>query len=67
MPRIARRYRIQCSLQNTHTLHIELDGGRQGGRQRRSEEGWEGGSKGVGGRMGTREHGEGREGREVGR
>ena len=37
--RIARRYIIQCSVSNTHAVHIELDGGRQAG-QRRSEEGW---------------------------
>ena len=59
VPRIDRRYTIQCSLPNTHTVHIELDGGRQagreGGRQRRSEEGW---------RMGGREQGKG--GREDG-
>ena len=54
VPRIARRYTIQCSLPNTHTAHIELwtAAGRQGGRQRRSEEGWRmGASKG---RVGTR-------------
>ena len=36
VPRIARRYTIQCSLPNTHTVitvHIELDGGRQAGRE----------------------------------
>ena len=67
VPRIARRYTIQCSLPNAHTVHIELwtAAGRQGGRQRRSEEGW---------RMGGREQGEGgnkvtrgREGRSEGR
>ena len=48
VPRIARRYTIQCSLPNTRTVHIEFDG--EGGRQRRSGEGW---------RMGGREQGEG--------
>ena len=42
MTRIARRYTIQCSLPSTHTVHIELDGGRQAGGQ---------------GRMGGREQG----------
>ena len=45
---MARRYTVQCSLPNTHTVCIELDGGRQAGRQGRSEEGW---------RMGEREQG----------
>ena len=60
--RIARRYTIQCSLPNTHTMHIELDGGRQASRERGSEEGWrmggkdgrEGGNKGTRGREGGR-------------
>ena len=74
VPRIARRYTIQCSLPNTHTVHIELwtAAGRQGGRQRRSDEGWrmggreqgEGGNKVTRGREGGRERGEG--GREGG-
>ena len=47
MPRIARRYTIQCSLPNTHKVHIELDGGREagrkGGRQAGRQAGREGG------------------------
>ena len=43
--RMARRYTIQCSLPNTQTVYIELDDGRQAGR-----EGW---------RMGGREQGDG--------
>ena len=30
---MARPYTIQCSLPNTHTVYIELDGGRQAGRE----------------------------------
>ena len=54
VPRIARRYTIQCSLPNTHTVHIELDGGGQAGREaekdgreraRGGREGGEGGRK----------------------
>ena len=33
VPRIARRYTIQSSLPNTHTVNIELDGDRQAGIQ----------------------------------
>ena len=33
VPRIARRYTIQCSLPNTHTMNMELNGGRQAGRE----------------------------------
>ena len=68
VPRIARRYTIQCSLPNTHMVNNELDSGRQAGRQgsregARKDGEWEGGSKGrVGGRVGTREHERGREG-----
>ena len=56
---MARRYTIQCSLPITHTLYIELDGGRQagmeGGREgARKDGGWEGGSKGRFGREGAR-------------
>ena len=69
LPRIARRYTIQCNLPNIHTVHIELDGGRQAGRQ---EGGWEkgkrereGGRKGKGEGEGEgRGWGEGGEGRE---
>ncbi len=44
VPRIARRYTIQCSLPNTHTVYIELDGGsrqagREGGRERARKDG----------------------------
>ena len=41
----ATQYSAACQTHIRCTMHIELDGGRQGGRQR-SEEGWEGGSKG---------------------
>ena len=55
VPRIARRYTIQCSLPNTWcTLNWTAAADRQGGRQRtraRKDGGWEGGSKG---RVGTR-------------
>ena len=59
MTRIARRYTIQCSLPSTHTVHIELDGGRQAGRQGRMEDGREGarGGQGTRGREGGREGG----------
>ena len=58
VPRIARRYTIQCSLPNTHTVHIELDGGREcgreGGRMDDGREGamggWEQGNTREGGR-----------------
>ena len=48
---MARHYTIQCSLPNTHTVYIELDGGRRAGREggregARKDGGWEGGSKG---------------------
>ena len=54
---MARRYTIPCSLPNTNTVYIALDGGRQacreGGREgAREYYGWEGGSKGRVGRMG---------------
>ena len=57
MTRIARRYTIQCSLPSTHTVHIELDGGRQAGRQGRMADGREGarGGQGTRGREGERE------------
>ena len=49
--RMARRFSIQCSLPNTHThtVYIELDGGRQGGRRGRmgGREQWEGGGRRV--------------------
>ena len=70
VPRIARRYTVQCNLPNTHTVHIELDDGRQAGREggrevARKDGGWEVGSKG---RVGIREREGGREGeREIGR
>ena len=60
--RMARRYTIQRSLPNTHTVYIELDGGRQtcrdGGREgaRKDDGGCEGGASGV---WGGRERGEG--------
>ena len=48
---MARRYKIQCSLTDAHTVYIELGGGRQacreGGREGARKGGvWEGGSKG---------------------
>ena len=61
---------MQCSLSNTHTVHIELDGGRQTGREAEKERGrmedgregakggWEQGNTREGGR-GGREGGEG--------
>ena len=49
--RMAMRYTIQCSLPNTHTVYIELDGGNQAGRE--------------GGREGARKDGRG--GRKQGR
>ena len=65
MTRTARRYTIQCSLPSAHTVHIELDGGRQAGK----DGGWEGarGGQGTRGREGERERAmeggsEGREG-----
>ena len=51
--RMARRYTIHCSLPNTHTVYIELDGGREaGGRQAGKERGriWR-----VEGRVGLKE------------
>ena len=76
--RMARRHTIQCSLPNTHTVHIELDGGRQAGRQgcregARKDRWWEGGSRGMVGSKGrewgsddVREDRSGNEGREGG-
>ena len=56
---MARSYTIQCSLPNTHTVYLELDGGRQPGReagkeQVRMEDARMGGSKGRVGREGAR-------------
>ena len=49
VPRIARRYTIFSAARQTHTSHmvyIELDGGRQAGREgARKDRGWEGGSQ----------------------
>ena len=66
VPRIARRYTIQCSLPNTHTAHIELDGDRQTGREAEKERGrMEDGREGA---RGGWEQGNTREGgREAGR
>ena len=38
VPRIARRYTIQCSLANTHTVYIELDGGMPAGSEEAGKE-----------------------------
>ena len=46
--RMARRYTIQCSLPNTHTVYIELDGERQAGK----DGGWEGARGWSKGRVG---------------
>ena len=71
VPRIARRYTIQCSLPNTNTVHIELwtAAGRQAGREAEKERG-----RVEDGRKGAREQGEsgnkvtrGREGGREGR
>ena len=59
MTRIARRYTIQCSLPSTHTVHIELDGGRQAGRGQGRMEDWREGAR-VG--QGTRGRERGRKG-----
>ena len=68
VPRIARRYTIQCSLPNTHTVHIELDGGRQAGREALKERGMMEDGRREQGRVGTREHEAGnREGERMGR
>ena len=80
VPRIARRYTIHCSLPNTHTVHIELDGGSQAGREAEKERGrmedgregarggwdggWEQGNTREGGRGGGEEGGRERVGRE---
>ena len=53
--RMARHYTIQCTLSTTHTVHIELDGERQAGREgARKAGGWEGESKRRVGREGAR-------------
>ena len=65
VPRIARRYTIQCSLPNTHTVHIELDGGRQAGREAEKERGrMEDGREGASGGW---EQGNTKEGARAGR
>ena len=59
VPRIARRYTILSAARQTHTRHtvyIELDGGRQAGKERgRIEGGREGASGGWEGTRGGRE------------